>query len=226
MSVEYEINRCPVCGRIYRQKIPFKQKGFRCTQLFYRSVVYMVATCKMTITDVAKTFATNRNLEDMVREGTFREDLFYRLNVVRIRIPPLRERPDDIPVLAQAILAKYAESMGMRIKGFSPEALAALSQHPFYGNVRELENVIERAMIFADSDVIEVRDLDLRQALGRGDGKDTIPVQDAQSLKDIERNAIIRSLHRWEGNRTRSAEELGISRRTLITKIQEYGIDL
>lgn len=170
--------------------------------------------------------ATNRNLEDMVREGTFREDLFYRLNVVRIRIPPLRERPDDIPVLAQAILAKYAESMGMRIKGFSPEALDALSQHPFYGNVRELENVIERAMIFADSDVIEARDLDLRQALGRGDGKDTIPIQDAQSLKDIERNAIIRSLHRWEGNRTRSAEELGISRRTLITKIQEYGIDL
>ena len=170
--------------------------------------------------------ATNRNLEDMVREGTFREDLFYRLNVVRIRIPPLRERPDDIPVLAQAILAKYAESMGMRIKGFSPEALDALSQHPFYGNVRELENVIERAMIFADSDVIEARDLDLRQALGRGDGKDTVPIQDAQSLKDIERNAIIRSLHRWEGNRTRSAEELGISRRTLITKIQEYGIDL
>ena len=170
--------------------------------------------------------ATNRNLEEMVRNGTFREDLFYRLNVVRIRIPPLRERPDDIPVLAQAILSKYSESMGMRIKGFSPEAIEALSKHPFFGNVRELENVIERAMIFADSDLIELRDLDLRQGPGHNASKEAIPVAEAESLKDIERNAIIRSLHRWEGNRTKSAEELGISRRTLITKIQEYGIDL
>ncbi len=170
--------------------------------------------------------ATNRNLEDMVREGTFREDLFYRLNVVRIRIPPLRERPSDIPVLAQAILAKYSENMGMRIKGFAPDAIEALSQHPFYGNVRELENVIERAMIFADSDMIELRDLDLRHSLGHEPSKEAGTVAEAESLRDIERNAIIRSLHRWEGNRTRSAEELGISRRTLITKIQEYGIDL
>lgn len=170
--------------------------------------------------------ATNRNLEDMVKNGTFREDLFYRLNVVRIQIPPLRERPDDIPVLAQAILSKYSVSMGMRVKGFSGEALDALRMHPFYGNVRELENVIERAMIFSDSDMIELRDLDLRSAFGNDGNKDTKPVSDAVSLRDIERNAIIRSLHRWEGNRTRSAEELGISRRTLISKIQEYGIDL
>ena len=173
--------------------------------------------------------ATNKDLESMVRKGTFREDLFYRLNVVRIQIPPLRDRRSDIPLLAAFIVSKYNGEMGMRITGFTPEALEALKNHPFYGNVRELENVIERAMIFADGNVIGLDDLDLRSSLIRkaeGQREDISMPQEALSLREMERTAIINALHRWEGNRTRAAEELGISRRTLISKIAEYSIDL
>lgn len=173
--------------------------------------------------------ATNKDLEEMVREGSFREDLFYRLNVVRIHIPPLRERRSDIPLLAAYIVSKYNRQMGMRITGFAPDALEALKNHPFYGNVRELENVIERAMIFADGSVIGLDDLDLRCAMIKKSAErsdDQVHLPEALSLRDIERNAIINALHRWEGNRTRAAEELGISRRTLISKIAEYSIDL
>ncbi len=171
--------------------------------------------------------ATNKDLEKMVREGTFREDLFYRLNVVRIHIPPLRERRSDIPLLAAHILAKYSRKMGLRITGFTPEAIEALRNHSFYGNVRELENVIERAMIFADSDTIDIDDIDLRASSVHQDEKKEInPLPETLTLRDAEKAAIIRSLQRWEGNRTHAAEELGISRRTLISKIHEYGIDL
>ena len=174
--------------------------------------------------------ATNKDLEELVRKGDFREDLFYRLNVVRIHIPPLRDRRSDIPLLSAYIVSKYNRQMGMRITGFTPEALEALKNHPFYGNVRELENVIERAMIFADDPVIDLDDLDLRSSMLKKDGEafdEAIAASpDALSLRDIERAAIINALHRWEGNRTRAAEELGISRRTLISKIAEYSIDL
>ena len=171
--------------------------------------------------------ATNKDLEAMVRESTFREDLFYRLNVVRIHIPPLRDRRSDIPLLAAHIVSRYNRQMGMRITGFTPDALEALKNHPFYGNVRELENVIERAMIFADSDTIDIDDIDLRASSVHQDEKKEInPLPETLTLRDAEKAAIIRSLQRWEGNRTHAAEELGISRRTLISKIHEYGIDL
>lgn len=174
--------------------------------------------------------ATNKNLEEMVHQGKFREDLFYRLNVVRIIIPPLRERVDDIPLLAASIMQKYNRSMGSKITGFTPEALELLKSHDFYGNVRELENILERAMIFAESPIIRVEDLDLRGSVSRPDNltrvPEVAPFEEAISLKELEKNAIIRSLQRWEGNRTHAAEELGISRRTLISKIAEYSIDL
>lgn len=174
--------------------------------------------------------ATNKNLEKMVQEGTFREDLFYRLNVVRIEIPPLRERSDDIPLLAANIIGRYNRSMGTKITGFTPEALDMLKRHDFYGNVRELENILERTMIFAESDIIRVEDLDLRGSVSRPGAAGSRAVPDssegAVTLRDIEKSAIIRSLQRWEGNRTHAAQELGISRRTLISKIAEYGIQL
>jgi two-component system, NtrC family, response regulator AtoC len=179
--------------------------------------------------------ATNKNLEEMVRAGTFREDLFYRLNVVRIELPPLRERKEDIPLLAGVILKRFNRLMGHKVEGISPEALHLLKRHPFYGNVRELENILERAMIFADSAVISADVLDLR-----GSPLRSVPeteatnialkgIEDsgeAKSLRNMEVEAIIRALHRWEGNRTRAAEELGISRRTLINKIAEYQLEL
>ncbi|MGI6432705.1 MAG: sigma-54-dependent transcriptional regulator [Sphaerochaetaceae bacterium] len=176
--------------------------------------------------------ATNKNLEERVREGQFREDLFYRLNVVRIELPPLRERREDIPLLAAVILNKLNRQMGNRVESFSQEALEALQAHPFYGNVRELENILERAVIFANGPVVGVEGLDLRQSISRpaeennplsySFGDDSI----AKSLKEVEVEAIIKALHRWEGNRTRAAEELGISRRTLINKIAEYQLQL
>lgn len=172
--------------------------------------------------------ATNKNLEEMVKDGSFREDLFYRLNVVRIEIPPLRERREDIPLLAAYIIKKLSRDMSSRITGFTPEAVEMLKNHNFYGNVRELENIIERAMIFSDSETIDVKDLDLRSSVSRDMEKkeDLRPLSDAKSLRDLERDAIVAALHRWEGNRTKASEELGISRRTLISKIKEYGINL
>ncbi len=180
--------------------------------------------------------ATNKHLEDMVRSGVFREDLFYRLNVVRIEIPPLRERKEDLPLLAGVILKKLNRLMGHHIEGLSADALEALRQHPFYGNVRELENILERAVIFADTAVLEADDLDLRTSSikkteDEGENqtvlsKSSIDDSEAKSLKDMEIETIVRALHRWEGNRTRAAQELQISRRTLINKIAEYHIDL
>lgn len=176
--------------------------------------------------------ATNRNLEESVSEGRFREDLFYRLNVVRIHIPPLRERKDDIPVLSAFILQKLNASMSRHFAGFTPRAMEMLKNHAFYGNIRELENILERAAIFADGELITENDLDLRGAslrngkadfAGNGNGSDNGEVL---SLANVEKQTIEKALRRWEGNRTRAAEELGISRRTLITKIQEYNIEI
>ena len=173
--------------------------------------------------------ATNKNLEERVQSGAFREDLFYRLNVVRIVIPPLRQRREDIPILAAGILKRLRAEMGHRVVGLSPEALELLCQHDFFGNVRELENILERAVIFANGEVIQSDELDLRGSVplaGSGEREETVRSGQPHSLKELEAEAIVRALHRWEGNRTRAAEELGISRRTLINKIAEYNLDL
>jgi len=175
--------------------------------------------------------ATNKDVEHMVREGKFREDLFYRLNVVRITIPPLRERREDIPLLAAGILKRFNRQMGNKVSGFTSDALATLCGHDFFGNVRELENILERAVIFSNSSEIHDEDLDLRGSVSmRAHEKEKeeakMDVSDGKSLKDVEVDAIIRALHRWEGNRTRTAKELGISRRTLINKIAENNLDL
>lgn len=173
--------------------------------------------------------ATNKDLEQLVREGKFREDLFYRLNVVRISIPPLRERREDIPLLAAGILRRFNRQMGHKVSGFSADALQMLCNHEFYGNVRELENILERAVIFAGSEEIICDDLDLRGSVSlHTQEKEEFHFDqaEAKSLKDVEVDAIVRALHRWEGNRTRAAQELGISRRTLINKIAEYELKL
>ena len=163
--------------------------------------------------------ATNRNLEQMMKEGEFREDLYYRLNVVRIHVPPLRERPEDMPFLVGRFIEKLNRTMGRTIVGISPRAMARLVQYPFPGNVRELENMIERAFIFAEGNTIDLRDLSVPDADGR-------PVVEPapSTIKGAERAVIVDALRRWEGNRTRAAGELGIARRTLIYKIREYRI--
>lgn len=176
--------------------------------------------------------ATNRNLEDMVREGSFREDLFYRLNVVRIHVPPLRERKEDIPLLVSWILKKLNSRMGRQFTGLTPEAMEKIKEYRFHGNIRELENILERAAIFTDGSIIGEDELDLRAnelepSFGDGDSCGGLAFGDeAVSLKDIEKQAIERALRRWEGNRTKAADELGITRRTLINKIAEFGLDV
>lgn len=173
--------------------------------------------------------ATNKDLEERVRSGSFREDLFYRLNVVRIHIPPLRQRREDIPLLAASILKRLNREMGHTVTGISADALNRITEHEFYGNVRELENILERAMIFATESEIQESDLDLRHSVSlhnQTQQPQELPQSEAKSLKEAEIEAIIHALHRWEGNRTRAAEELGISRRTLINKIAEYNLSL
>ncbi len=149
--------------------------------------------------------------------------------MVRIEIPPLRERRSDIPLLAASILTRLNKEMGRHIRGLTPEALDKLQKHSFHGNVRELENIMERAVIFADGTVIDGDGLDIRGGLTASSSSAhevNVEQEEGQTLRQIEEAAIIRALHRWEGNRTRAAEELGIGRRTLINKIAEYHLDL
>ena len=178
--------------------------------------------------DVRIISATNKDLEKAVEDGRFREDLFYRLNVVRIKIPPLRERREDIVLLAQNILNRLNQEMGRHITGFTVEALELIKNYSFYGNVRELENVLERAIIFADSPVITPDCLELRTSKKPKNYKEIEISSNSvgKTLDEIEKESIIKALHRWEGNRTRASEELGIARRTLINKIAEYNLDL
>ena len=173
--------------------------------------------------------ATNKDLEEMVREGKFREDLFFRLNVVRIHIPPLRERKDDIPLLATWIIKKLNTNMGRHFSGLTPEAMEKLKSYDFYGNIRELENILERAAIFSDGDLITAENIELRGDVLRHDARKAPEASldtEGMSLKEVEKQAIEKALRRWEGNRTKAANELGITRRTLITKIEEYDLDI
>jgi two-component system response regulator AtoC len=167
--------------------------------------------------------ATNRDIEDRVAKGEFREDLFYRLNVARIMVPSLRERSSDIPALVGHLIERLNRKMGRTIEGIHPEALDKIQRYTFPGNIRELENIIERAFIFADGKLLEPPDIDIRiEAAGAPVVNE--PVESA-NLKSMERSSIVAALHRWEGNRTKAAEELGISRRTLFNKIKRYAID-
>ena len=168
--------------------------------------------------------ATNRNLEKMVMEGGFREDFYYRLNVARLEIPPLRDRMEELPQLTGFLMEKLNCKMQSQIGTLSREAWVKLESYRFPGNIRELENILERAMIFAEGDVLQVDDLELRDTSPDNRGTDS-SAAGGRTLKELERDSILAALHRWEGNRSKAARELGISRRTIINKIQEYGLD-
>ncbi|MBX7150004.1 sigma-54 dependent transcriptional regulator [bacterium] len=163
--------------------------------------------------------ATNESLEDMVKSGKFREDLYYRLNVFSIVIPPLRERREDIPVLAHYFLNKFNSAMNKNVSGVSPEAMEFLSTYEWPGNVRELENAIERALVVGKSNTIRVEDLPFHVPAG-----DVAFDNADQSLAAMEKKHIIRVLdgHHW--NISRSAEALHIDRVTLYNKIEKYGL--
>ncbi len=157
--------------------------------------------------------ATNKNLETLIEEGRFRPDLYYRLNVFRIDLPPLRDRREDIPLLAEAFVHKFSLSMNKRITGVSSRAMDLLQRYSWPGNVRELENAIERAMVVAQDDIRET-DFTL---------KDVPEPPDARTLDDVERAHIFRVLEECRGNQTRAAEILDIDRVTLHNRLKKYG---
>ncbi len=166
--------------------------------------------------------ATSRNLRKMVAEGDFREDLFYRLNVVSISLPPLRERPDDIPLLIEHFLNEITEVRGAQRKKISPEVLRAFRQYNWPGNVRELRNTLESMMVLADNETLTERDLpdQLLENVSTGTSSDDIP--SGLTMEELERLAIEKSLERFEGNRTHAANALNISVRTLQRKLAFY----
>jgi DNA-binding NtrC family response regulator len=167
--------------------------------------------------------ATNRDLEPMIRQGSFREDLFYRLNVIPITLPPLRERREDIPLLAEHFLARFAQRQG-RVLRLSAAATERLLRYAWPGNVRELENAMERLAILARDETIEPGDLPSH--VGAGLALGTAPGLAAeQTLAEAERAHIIQILERYGWNHSRAAEALGIGRTTLWRKLKDYGIE-
>ena len=160
--------------------------------------------------------ATNRNLQDMVRRGDFREDLYYRLNVIHVQLPPLRDRPEDIPLLAEHFLKRFCLATNKRIHGFTPASLDLLKRHPWPGNIRELENAVERSVVLAKSGYIQPADLPPLagdSALGP-----------TASLDEVEKQHVLKTLAAVDWNIKRAAEIMGIERATLYNKIRRYGI--
>jgi DNA-binding NtrC family response regulator len=180
--------------------------------------------------DVRVLATTNRNLEQAVARGEFRQDLFFRLNVVPIRVPPLREHLEDVPLLAEHFVRRFSRKHGVAVAGVAPEAMAALQAHSWPGNVRELQNVIERAVILCeDNQPLRPEHLGLVGVGPQPAGAAPVrPPGGADErllpLAEIEKRHILHVLERCGGNRTRAAEQLGISVRTLRNKLHEYGL--
>ncbi|HXO22638.1 MAG TPA: sigma-54 dependent transcriptional regulator, partial [Thermoanaerobaculia bacterium] len=170
--------------------------------------------------------ATNRDLEKEVADGRFREDLYYRLKVVTLRIPPLRERPADLPALAEHFLAVFSQEHGRPTIRITPEALEVLSRYPWPGNVRELRNVIESMVVFHQGEEITLNDLPAEVRQSSTLSTSGSPVQSVvgqqRTMEEIERQAILETLRRTEGHRAKAADVLGIGLRTLQRKLKEY----
>ncbi|PKN42418.1 MAG: sigma-54-dependent Fis family transcriptional regulator [Deltaproteobacteria bacterium HGW-Deltaproteobacteria-18] len=175
--------------------------------------------------DVRFIAATNRDLPAMIAEGKFREDLYYRLNVLEIRIPPLRERIEDIPLLVDYLLEKLGRKNNRPVRTVSREFLDALGRHEWRGNVRELENVLERALILCRTDILDLRDLPDHLLAPAPPSRPTQVVQSGESpLETAERHALEETLRKYAGHRERTAQALGISRRTLQYRLKKYGL--
>ena len=185
---------------------------------------YRLGSSRALKADVRVIAATNQDLDALMRENKFRADLFYRLNVIGIAVPPLRERKEDIPLLADFFLKKYAEREGKAVRSISREALNALVGHPFPGNVRELENIVERAVVFAERDVLGVADLPL--AVAEAEGRDLGPAGEdlPNRVRRLETREIRKALKEAGGVKSRAAKALGITERMLAYKMKAYGL--
>lgn len=179
--------------------------------------------------DVRVVASSAHDLEKEVEQGRFREDLFYRLNVIPVRVPPLRERREDVPQLVDYFLKEYGRQVGKEVRAVTPEALDALLHYPWKGNVRELENVIERAVVLAEGPVVELEHLapwiqDDRRTAFLGVAPDEYSIK--KVVPRIEKELITRALRKTRGNRTAASKLLEISHRAVLYKIKDYGIEV
>ncbi len=186
-----------------------------------------VGSNKTLTADVRLITATNKNLEELVKAGTFREDLFFRLRVVEIHLPPLRERPGDIPLLAQRFLREFASENGKSVNDFTSDALEWLMNYSWPGNVRELRAAIEHAVVLCRGEKVSARDLppSVRGAAGGGAGKARLFARNDLTVKEAEKQLIIHALKETNGNRTMAAKKVGMSRRTFHRKLHTYHLE-
>ena len=185
--------------------------------------VTRVGSSQVIKVDVRLIAATNKNLRKEVTEGNFREDLLYRLQVVPINLPPLRERKEDISLLVESFVEKFSQKMKKPKKAISHQAMEKLCQYSWPGNVRELENTIERAIVLSDRETIELDDLfPSSHYITPQEEPDPAGLK---TLSEMEKEHIIRTLHKLQGNKSKAAESLGIDRKTLRAKMKKYGID-
>jgi DNA-binding NtrC family response regulator len=173
--------------------------------------------------DVRIVAATNRDLRSMVTDGLFREDLYYRLNVIRLEVPPLRMRPSDITLLAEEFLRRFAASEDKDVRGFDDAAHAQLLTYPWPGNVRELQNAIEQAVVLASGPLVTAQDLPIAPMNERGVDPLSMIIPGV-TLAELERYAILKTLESVDGSPARAAEILGISRRTIHYRLNEWGL--
>jgi len=185
--------------------------------------------------DIRLVAATNKELEKMIKEEAFREDLYYRLNIVPIYLPPLKERQEDIPLLAVHFLKKYAEEMGKTIKGFTPEAMEKMVRYPWPGNVRELENMIERTVVMIEDEMVRVEHLILPGQQEKEISENQIPLTSEElkeikkqvrekAVEEIERAFVLNALERHQWNVTRAAEEVGMLRPNFQAMMRKYNL--
>jgi len=177
-------------------------------------IVFRVGDSKPEKVDIRIIAATNRVLEDEIRGGRFREDLYYRLNVVNLWLPPLRDRGDDTMIIAKALLSKYADELHSQVQGFSPQALQAIKKAPWPGNIRQLENRIRKALVLCDKALLSAEDLDL----GANTENPILPLEKAK--EEFQRKYVLEVLERNNGNRTQTARDLGVDPRTIFRYLE------
>jgi transcriptional regulator with GAF, ATPase, and Fis domain len=177
-------------------------------------VVFRVGDSKPEKVDIRVVAATNRVLEEEIRAGRFREDLYYRLNVVNVWLPPLRDRGDDVLIIAKALLSKYADELKSAVHGFTPQALAAIKKHPWPGNIRQVENRIKKALVLCDKTLLAPEDLDL----GQSSENAILPLEKAK--EEFQRKYVLEVLERNNGNRTQTARDLGVDPRTIFRYLE------
>lgn len=180
--------------------------------------VTRVGSNQATAVDIRLICATNMPLHKMVQEGTFRQDLLYRINTVEVRVPPLCERVEDIPLLAQHYLNHYAKKYHKSVKLITPEAMDRLKRYAWPGNIRELQHAIERAVIMTDSDTLQESDFLLSRSMSSGAASNTL------NLDEVERSAIAKALQMHSGNISKAADELGLTRASLYRRMEKYGL--